>query len=319
MGEPWVPPRQTLSSAAVIREASVDDVAGAAALFGLITPEFVSTAASLRHNMLTDPPEAKRCWWCAESDGTIVGWASLGLVVETTEEGVAWMGVNVHPEHRGRGIGTELAELADTRAAVIGARKVHGWSRADEASAAFARARGFEQTNSSDLLMVDPRTIAFPELPAGIELLPFTAFEDDPSPIHHVDAMTMVDEPGEITLDDIPFELWLKTFWAHPLLDRDGSTLAVVDGTPAAVTFIQIDRERGRATNNGTGTLPEYRGRGLATLAKRASLARAASLGVTAVYTGNDVTNAPMQAINRKLGYTPFSTMLSWAKTFVTT
>src|SRR5437773_1194952 len=129
VGEPWVPPRQTLSSAAVIREASVDDFAGAA-------------------------------------------------------------------------------------------------------SAAFARARGFEQTNSSDLLMVDPRTIAFPELPAGIELLPFTAFEDDPSPIHHVDAMTMVDEPGEITLDDIPFELWLKTFWAHPLLDRDGSTLAVVDGTP---------------------------------------------------------------------------------------
>src|SRR5438445_4548947 len=93
VGEPWVPPRQTLSSAAVIREASVDDVAGAAALFGLITPRFVRTAASLRHNMLTDPPEAKRCWWCAESDGTIVGWASLGLVVEATEEGVAWMGV----------------------------------------------------------------------------------------------------------------------------------------------------------------------------------------------------------------------------------
>lgn len=297
----------------------MDDVAGGAALFALITPEFVSTAASLRHNMLTDPPEAKRRWWCAESAGTIVGWASLGLVVETTEEGVAWMGVNVHPEHRGRDIGTELADLADARAAAIGARKVHAWSRADDASVAFARARGFEQTNTNDLLMVDPRTIALPEPPAGVELLPFTALEDDPSPIHHVDAVSMLDEPGEITLDDIPFELWLKTFWAHPLLDRDASTLAVVDGTPAAVTFIQIDRERGRATNNGTGTVPEYRGRGLATLAKRASLARAASLGVTAVYTGNDVTNAPMQAINRKLGYEPCSTVLSWAKTLVTT
>ena len=37
------------------------------------------------------------------------------------------------------------------------------------------------------------------------------------------------------------------------------------------------------------------------------------------VYTGNDVTNAPMQAINRKLGYEPCSTILSWAKTLVTT
>jgi len=31
------------------------------------------------------------------------------------------------------------------------------------------------------------------------------------------------------------------------------------------------------------------------------------------------VTNAPMQAINRKLGYVPCSTMLSWAKNLVTT
>ena len=245
-----------------------------------MNPEFVTTATSVRHNMLTDPPEAKRRWWSAESGGTIAGCASLGLVVETTEEGIAWLSVTVHPEHRGHGIGTALADLADARAATIGARKVHAWSRADEASVAFACARGFEQTNSSDLLTVDPRTIAFPEPPAGVELLPFTEFEDDPSPIHHVDAMSMVDEPGEITLDDIPFELWLKTFWAHPLLERERARCAVVDGTPAAVTFIQVDRERGRATNNGTGTLPEYRGRGLATLAKRASLARAAELGV---------------------------------------
>jgi RimJ/RimL family protein N-acetyltransferase len=60
-----------------------------------------------------------------------------------------------------------------------------------------------------------------------------------------------------------------------------------------------------------------HRGRGLATLAKRASLVRAAQLGITAVYTGNDVTNEAMQAINRNLGYEPCSTMLSWARNLV--
>src|SRR5262249_13762954 len=263
----------------------------------------------------TNSPMSRRKWWCAEGDGAVIGWASLGLVVETSEEGVGWAAVNVHPEHRGRGIGSALLEVALEHAAAIEARKLHTWSRADDPTVAFARAHGFEQTNSSDMLVLDPRTVAAPEPPPGVELRPFTAFEDDPSPIHHVDELSMVDEPGEITFDDIPYDYWLAHFWANPLLDRDASIVAIVEGTPATVTSILVDRDRGPATNNGTGTLPEYRGRGLAMLAKRASLVHAAQLGVTAVYTGNDATNAPMQAINRKLGYTPCSSILSWSRT----
>jgi GNAT superfamily N-acetyltransferase len=308
----------TLSSAAVIRDASLDDAAAAAALLALVTPEFVTTAAATRHNMTTSPPEARRRWWSAERDGELIGWTSLGLVVETSVEGVAWFSLAVHPEYRSQGIGAALADLAEEHATTIGARRLHAWSRADDASVAFASSRGFGQTGSHDILAVDPRTIPAPDPPRGVELLPFTAFDDDPAPVYHVDTVAMLDEPGEVTFDDVPLDLWLQSFWRHPLLDRDASMVAVVDGTPAAVTFIQTDRGRGRGTNNGTGTLPEYRGRGLATLAKRASLSRAAGLGVTAVYTGNDVTNAPMQAINRKLGYTPCSTMLNWAKDVVT-
>jgi RimJ/RimL family protein N-acetyltransferase len=129
----------------------------------------------------------------------------------------------------------------------------------------------------------------------------------------------MLDEPGEVVLDDWELDVWIECFWRHPLLDHDASVVAVAEGTPAAVTFLQVDRSTGRGTNNGTGTLREFRGRGLATLAKRASLARAAELGVTAVYTGNDVTNGPMQAINRKLGYRPSSTTINWGKDLVTT
>lgn len=302
----------------MFREASLDDAAAAAALLALVSPEFVTSAAAIRYNMTTSPPEARRRWWCAERDGEIIGWTSLGRVVETSEEGVAWLGLTVHPAHRSQGIGTALADLAEEHATSIGARRMHAWSRADDATAAFARSRGFDQTSSHDILVVDPRTISPSGPPAGVEVLPFTAFDGDPSPIHHVDTVSLLDEPGEITFDELPLDLWLENFWRHPLLDRDASMVAVVEGTPAAVTFIQTDRDRGRGTNNGTGTLPEYRGKGLATLAKRASLSRAAGLGVTAVYTGNDVTNAPMQAINRKLGYTPCATMLSWAKDITT-
>ena len=302
----------------MIRDGTLDDAAGVAELLSLVTPEFLSTEASVRHNMSTDPPESSRRWWCVEEDKAVVGWASLGRVVETTKQHVGWLMVNVHPQHRGRGIGSALLDVALEHAATIEARRLHAWSRGDDATVAFARAHGFEQTNASDLLVLDPRTVSSPEPPTGVELRSFSTFEDDPSPIHGVDQISMLDEPGEIMLDDIPYDYWLAHFWANPLLDRDASTVALVDGVAAAVTFLNIDRTRARAANNGTGTLPEFRGRGLATLAKRASLTRAAELGVTAVYTGNDVTNAPMQAINRKLGYTPCSTMLSWARTLTT-
>ena len=307
-----------LFSAAVVREAGIDDAHGAAALFQLVYPEFVTTPAGTRHFMSTSPPAAQRHWWCAESEGEIIGWATAALVVDTSEEGVVWISLVVHPEHRGQGIGTTLAELAEQHATVIRARRILARSRADDASAAFVRSRGLIQTSSADLLVVDPRTVAAPDPPAGVALLPFAAFESDPSPVHHVDAVAVLDEPGDVTFDEMPFDRWLENFWRHPLLDHDASFVAAVDGVPAALTCIETDRELGRGSNNGTGTLPEYRRRGLATLAKRASLSRAATLGITAVYTGNDVTNDPMQAINKKLGYTPSSTLLSWARELAT-
>ncbi|KPC92636.1 hypothetical protein ADL27_23995 [Streptomyces sp. NRRL F-6602] len=52
-----------------------------------------------------------------------------------------------------------------------------------------------------------------------------------------------------------------------------------------------------------TGTLREYRGRGLASLAKTATLHKARAAGLREAFTGNDAENAPMLAVNRKFGY----------------
>jgi len=49
-----------------------------------------------------------------------------------------------------------------------------------------------------------------------------------------------------------------------------------------------------------TGTLRDYRGRGLAQLAKRATLVNAAKRGVELVSTDNDETNAPMLRTQRE-------------------
>ena len=48
-----------------------------------------------------------------------------------------------------------------------------------------------------------------------------------------------------------------------------------------------------------------WRGRGLATTLKLATIAWAIDHGLTALETGNDEANAPMRAVNARLGYQP--------------
>jgi GNAT superfamily N-acetyltransferase len=302
----------------VIREASIEDAAAGAALRALVNPELVTTAEAYAYRMRTVPPTACRRWWCAEDGGRVIGWATVGLIVETSEPGVAQLDVDVHPDHRRRGIGSLLLAAGEDHARAVGARRAYAWARGDDATTAFARRHGFAHRSSSQMLVLDPRTVEPPDVPAGVEVRPFSEFAGDPRELFDVDAVAMLDEPNEITLDALAYDVWLERWWNQPLVDKDASMAAVLDGRAVSLTWLHSDREHGRAGNNGTGTLPAYRGRGLARLAKQASLVSAAELGTTRVYTGNDETNAPMLAINRRLGYEPCSTMSTWTREYVT-
>jgi RimJ/RimL family protein N-acetyltransferase len=72
---------------------------------------------------------------------------------------------------------------------------------------------------------------------------------------------------------------------------------------PVALAFLLVNPEAGVAVNEMTGTLKEYRGRGLARLAKLAAIRWAAEEGFHEIGTGNDSENAPMLALNQSLGY----------------
>ena len=70
----------------------------------------------------------------------------------------------------------------------------------------------------------------------------------------------------------------------------------------SAIAFYPEDNY---AFNAFTGVLPEYRGRGLATVLKLHAIRLARKLGARYIRTSNDSQNAPMLAVNRKLGYKP--------------
>src|SRR5438874_2447417 len=116
-----------------------------------------------------------------------------------------------------------------------------------------------------------------------------------------------------VATDDVSFEQWLEDYWRHPDTDLDASVAAVVDGRPVAFSHLRV-APGGRAITDMTGTLRDYRGRGLALLAKRATLVNAARRGIELVSTENDETNGPMLRINEKLGYRPVGSTLGWSR-----
>ena len=76
----------------------------------------------------------------------------------------------------------------------------------------------------------------------------------------------------------------------------------------------RICRPGVRAAAEYAGTARSHRGRGLATLAKLASTRAARDAGVERITTENDVENAPMLAINRRLGFEPGEELHQYAR-----
>lgn len=146
-----------------------------------------------------------------------------------------------------------------------------------------------------------------------MELRPASAYADDPRPLFALDALTTADEPGDVGALLTDYEHWLATTWNHPLFDAELTTVAVVDGRPAAFSAAQTDGA-GRYSTGMTGTDPAFRGRGLAKLAKNHSLHRARAGGCTEAFTGNDTGNEPMLAINKWFGYEVCATEVRYVR-----
>jgi GNAT superfamily N-acetyltransferase len=259
-------------------------------------------------------PEDRRKWWKFVRDGVIVGSASAGLDQYSATPGRALARIAVHPDHRTRGIGSALWDTAAAHLDEIRGTRLATQSRGDDASRRFCEKRGMRADSATEILAVDPVLLPPPPPPpAGVELRAWpTVDDDDLDELFHADHEAFQDEPGPFDTSAMTFEQWLNLTFRHPEFDTEVSTIAYVNGAPVGLSALYVDRDAGRARNGGTGVLPEYRGRGLATLMKRRSLTLAAEAGITSILTENDEANAAMLAINRKLGYAPFSVRQNW-------
>lgn len=78
----------------------------------------------------------------------VEGGAVVGILDLSVDGSLATIDtIGVHPDHQHRGIGTKLLEFARSRAAALGATTIDAYTRDDEATLCWYRARGFAESD----------------------------------------------------------------------------------------------------------------------------------------------------------------------------
>jgi GNAT superfamily N-acetyltransferase len=278
------------------------DAAAVTELVREVNPTATINVAASLHRMESAPPRSRGRAWVAEVDGRVVGRSEAFLHPFNEGSARGYVLVAVTGAHRLQGIGAALYDVAFAHAVEIGTVIVQTDFYENPEGVRFAEERGFRFARAEQALVLDPRDVHEPP-PADVDLRPVRAI--DPHDLHLVDETATRDMPQLEVIESIPYDEWEQHVLEHPLFTLDGSFVAYVDDEPAACSMILVDLESGRASNMMTGVVPWRRGRGLGLACKLASIRWAAENGITLMATSNDEANAPMLAINERLGYEP--------------
>lgn len=295
---------------AVVRQAVGDDAEAVSAVRRVVYPYKAMSPAATRHMITVQSPGERFLPLVAERDGEVVAWGSAGLNVWTSEPGQAEVSIYVHPEHRKQGIGSELAARLHQHLTEVGAVRVRSFVHPDGLE--FARNLGYDGTRQMHFAGVELSSLPDqPPTPDGIELVTFDSV--DPRAVYTADTIVSLDEPSDSPLDAVEYDPWFAEVWSSPSMDKSLSVAAMAGDVMAAFTVVETDADR--MWSGMTGTVPAYRGKGLAKLVKSVALRKAKAAGITSAFTSNDDANGPMLAVNNWLGYRRVQTELGLLRT----
>jgi len=247
----------------------------------------------------------------------IVGFGELINVPDMYHPRKFMAGILVDPEEQCRGIGRAIysrleEELAQRNAILVWTMAKEDLSKRIE----FFRRRGFSERTRNwesrlDLSTAD--TAPFQRyvdkaLKVGIT---FTTLaeehrhgQDSLKKIHELVQLIQADMPREAEFSPLNYDEWDTYSLKNPQLLPDGYFLAKDGSNFVGMSDVhRIDSEPAVLNQDDTGVIREYRGRGIATALKLKVIDFGKKNGYRTIKTWNDSVNAPMLAINNKLGF----------------
>jgi mycothiol synthase len=294
-----------------------DEALGAlVAIINRVTPEDPTSATEIRWADRTYPGGSD---FLASIDGVAIGAASTGRIYmyEASYERY-WLNLAVLPEARRQGAGSALWAAVSGVARKAGKTGLQtSVSEAQAAGLEFLRHRGFEVVERAKMVELDLSRLTAPDVapPAGFEITALAERPELAAALHPV----AIEAYADIPATDEP----VSAGTPEEFLARDVHR----DGIPAGGFAIAVETATGRvagwasllfkpgsrtvAWHEMTAVGRAFRGRGVATALKRATIRWAIEHGLETLETGNDEENAPMRAVNRRLGYQPIPDVLA--------
>ena len=302
-----------------IRRATDDDadLGTIARIVNETSPEDSTSIDELRWADATYPGGVR---FLADVDGTTVAVATVGRIYMYPHNYKAsWGTVDVLPAARRHGIGGALLVAISDAARKAGKTELQiPASDARPEGIAFLLHRGFKEYERAKAVELPLAGLTAPpiELPAGVELHTLAERPDLVEGVHAVATEAFLDIPGGST----PMAAGdLAEFRARdvdrPTIPKDAFFVATDRATGKVIGYASLLMLPGQANRKAwhdmTAVLRAWRGRGLATTLKHATIGWAIANGLDILQTGNDVANAPMRAVNARLGYRPTPDLLA--------
>jgi GNAT superfamily N-acetyltransferase len=305
--------RRAVAAGAEIREFERSDAAAAARLVSELVPEIVATEAVVAHWIFEQPARARARAWVAVRGGEVVGWAEAGLRWSAAEAQEADVWAGVRADARGAGLGSRLVALAEAHVAAHGATVLRSETDDTAEALGFAARRGYAETGRERYSTLDPAAADLSGLAAleaakageGYRLATLAELLDRPRDLHALYDAAHRDMPSDSPRAALEYGEWVGETLGNPALHAEASPTILHGERPVALCWLLVDVAAGKADHELTGTAPDHRGRGLARLAKLAAVRWCREHGIRTMVTSNAAENAPMLAVNERLGFRP--------------
>ena len=223
--------------------------------------------------------------WVDERDGQFVAYA---WVEHRDNQATVHADVRLHPD-ADAALAPPLLQMVREEAATLepgGAVHVHASVNAHRALRWLTEAGGSVVRHYWRMVIDLDGPPSVPSLPAGVTIEQPADDIDELRVVHHVIDTAFLEEFGFVSAE---FDSWLHRQRTSPGADLGLWWMARVDGTPAAVLIGRDWPDTGWV--QGVGTLPEFRGRGLARTLLLTAFAEFVRRGQPKVSLGVDAAN----------------------------
>ena len=258
----------------------------------------------------------KRSTFLDSQTGVIVGFGTIAQVVDMLHPKKFMINLVVDPAYQGRGIGSTIyntlsKQLADLGAIVIWTMNKEDLLRQTE----FFEHRGFVGKNLAwesrlDLPTFDSSKFQHYVTRAAMEGVTFTTLaqeEKDEAFLHQLHQFVQLineDMPREAPFTPLSYEQWRAFSYDSPRIVPEGYWIARKDSQLAGISVVLRNEKDPRGlSQDDTGIRRQYRGMGIATALKVKLIEWAKDNGYDNIKTWNDSNNAPMLAVNTRLGF----------------